>query len=115
MANKTKVPFPRYLNAKKLFYKWEYDVVIAGAATFASLFFLSIWLTINLLIGFIGSGIISWFVTKRYVEFFKKTRRGYISHLGYSKGYKEPFAKKDIKESYEEHLIPKGFENVFID
>lgn len=115
MSNKVRVPFPKYLNAKKLFYKWEYDVVFSAIACFVVMFILQIWFSITILIAFGSSIVISYFVMLKYIKFFKKTRRGYISHLAYSKGYKEPFDKTKIKEQYEEHLIPRGFENQFID
>jgi len=115
MSNKVRVPFPRYLNAKKLFYKWEYDVVLAAAASFVALFAIQLWLSFAILVALGTSLIISYFIMLKYVKFFKKTRKGFIAHLGYSKGYKEPFDRTKVIKSYEEHLIPRGFENEFID
>ncbi len=45
--NKTKVPFPRYLNAKKLFYIWEYDVVLISGATGGLVFITLLWLSVS--------------------------------------------------------------------
>lgn len=113
--NKTRVPFPRYLNAKKLFYKWEYDVVFAAVISFTLLFGVQILFSVALLVAFGVSLVVAYFVMLKYVKFFKKTRKGYITHLAYSKGYKEPIDVTKIEHKYEEHLIPRGFENSFID
>ena len=115
MSNKVRVPFPRYLNAKKLFYKWEYDVVVSAIISFVIFFVVQIWLSIAILVALFTSGIAAYFIMQKYVKFFKKTRKGFISHLGYSYGYKDPLDRTKIKEPYEEYLIPKGFENEFRD
>ena len=115
MSNRIKVPFPRYLNAKKLFYRYEYDVILAPVASFVVSFVIQIWLSVPLLVGIIVSFLIAYFTMKKYIKFFKKARKGYISHLGYSKGYKEPFDRTLIVDDYEEYLIPRGFENDFKD
>ena len=115
MSDKRRVPFPRYLNAKKLFYKWEQDVVFAAAVSFVVCFIVQIWLSVTILLAIFTSLVVSFFVMKRYIKYFKKTRKGFISNLGYSKGYKEPFDKTKIKKPFEEHILPRGFENEFID
>ena len=112
--NNRKVPFPRYLNAKKLFYKWEYDVVLISAATGAGVFIVLLWFSVPVLFSlFIALGI-TLVVLKRYIKYFKKAREGYIWHLLYSRGYIAPFKKFDVKEDFELSIIPYGFENQFI-
>jgi len=113
--NKTRVPFPRYLNAKRLFYKYEYDVVIASAGTWAIIMISFTWTGLNFLISMLIATVISYFVTKQFVKFFKEQRKGYITHLIYSKGYKMPFREKDIKYEFQRDLMPMGFEHEFID
>ena len=113
MQNK-KVPFPRYLNAKKLFYKWEYDVVAISAGTGAGAFIMLLWFGMSVILALFVSMGITVIVLKRYIKYFKKAREGYVYHLLYSKGYLAPFKKFDVTEEFENSLIPYGFENEFV-
>lgn len=114
MIDKVRVPFPKYLNAKKLFYRWESDIVLAFVASTISLLLFFVWINLPIWLLWIAP-LISYFIMRKYIKFFKKARKGYIDHLIYSMGYKDPINKNDINETYEEKLIPKGFENEFID
>jgi type IV secretory pathway TrbD component len=113
--NKTRVPFPRYLNAKKLIFRWEYDLVLVSVLSFVLAMVVQVWVAIPLPIAMGGAFAISYYVMKKYEKHFKKIRKGYNSHLFYSFGYLEPLDRTKIKESYEEYLIPRGFENSFKD
>lgn len=110
---KIRVPFPRYLNSKKLINRWEYDIVYVSVGVgFVSLFIIT-WITTNILISLVISGLMVKFTMKKYIKFFKKTRRGYFKHMFYSYGYLSPMNKEKIKFKFEESLIPYGFENEF--
>ena len=109
-----RVPFPRYLNSKKLFYIWEYDVVMVAGFTGVGLFISLLWLSVSVLFAILISLAVSYFVLKKYIVFFKKAREGYVWHFLYSKGFIAPFKKYDVKHDFENSLIPYGFENEFI-
>jgi type IV conjugative transfer system protein TraL len=113
-VNKKKVPFPRYLNSKKLFYIWEQDVVFVSAATSAGLFMMFVWFSVPILVSLLISMAIGYLVLKRYIKYFKKAREGYVWHFLYSKGFISPFDKRDIKHDFESSLLPYGFEREFI-
>ncbi|MBD3795543.1 MAG: hypothetical protein IE881_06365 [Epsilonproteobacteria bacterium] len=112
--NKIKVPFPRYLNAKKLFYRWEEDVIYIAAGSGAVSFILMLWFNIGLLIALFVSLGIAVVVLRRYIKYFKKARKGFVWHLLYEKGFNPPFNKDKVKNDFENSLIPFGFENEFI-
>ena len=112
--NKVQVPFPKFLNAKRLFYKYEYDVVIASAGTWAIIMISLTWFGLNFLISMLIAAIISFFITKQYQKFFKEQRRSYIAHLIYSKGYSAPYKEKDIIFEYQKDIMPMGFEHEFL-
>lgn len=112
--NKVKVPFPKYLNAKKLFYIWEQDVVFVAGVSGAVLFVMLLWLSVSILFAVMISIGVSYFILKRYIKYFKKARDGYVWHLLYSKGFIAPFDKINVKKDFETSLIPYGFENEFV-
>lgn len=112
--DKVRVPFPRYLNAKKLFYIWEYDVVVVAGMTGAGLFIMLLWFSVPILGSLFISMAVSYIVLKRYIKYFKKAREGFVWHLLYSKGYIAPVDKLSVKKDFESSLIPYGFENEFI-
>lgn len=116
--NKHRVPFPRYLNAKRLFYKYEYDVVLAGAATWAVVMLAITFFGVNFIISMIVATAVGYFVVKKYEKFFKQKRKGYIEHLMYEHGYDPsyliPFSKKTFQYDYQKDLMPMGFEHEFI-
>lgn len=111
---KVRVPFPRYLNAKKLFYIWEYDVVLVSAFTGLVLFMMQLWLSVSVLFAIISSLAATYFVLKRYIRYFKKAREGFVWHFLYSRGFIAPVDKREMKEEFEHSLIPYGFEDEFI-
>jgi len=112
---KTKVPFPKYLNSKKLFYIWEYDVVLVAGVTGGLVFLTLLWMSVSVLFSLLIAIAISYFMLKRYIKYFKKAREGFVWHFLYSKGFITPYDKnKKIDSSYEETLLPFGFENEFI-
>ncbi|WP_294961561.1 hypothetical protein [Sulfurimonas sp.] len=112
--NKVRVPFPKYLNSKKLFYIWEYDVVLVSAMTGGILFIMLLWLSVPVIYSlFIAMGT-TYFVLKRYIKYFKKAREGFVWHLLYSKGFITPVDKSKIKKDFELSLLPYGFENEFV-
>jgi len=112
--NKKKVPFPRYLNSKKLFYIWEYDVVLISAVTGAGVFIMLLWLSVSVIFAIFISLATTYIVLKRYIKYFKKAREGFVWHFLYSKGYIAPFKKFDVKNEFENSLLPNGFENEFV-
>lgn len=111
---KVPVPFPLYLNAKKLFYKWEYDVILAAGATGSILFMIQLWFNLNILFAVAFSVAVSFFMMKNYVKFFKKTRKGFITHWFYSKGFVTPINSQKVDFEFEKDLIPPGFVTEFI-
>jgi len=112
--NKVRVPFPRYLNSKKLFYIWEYDVVLVSGISGLTLFMMQIWLSVSVLFAFVSSLLATFFILKRYIKYFKKAREGFVWHFLYSRGFIAPVDKTSIKEEFESTLIPYGFEDEFI-
>jgi len=114
--NNKKVPFPKYLNSKRLFYKWELDIAVGVGITSTIIFIISLAIGLPIILALFTSAGISFYLLKGYVKFFKTKRKGYIEHLLYSKGFLNPMGtnKKNLK-SYEENLIPLGFENEFVD
>jgi len=112
--NKKKVPFPRFLNAKKLFYIWEWDIVFIAGATGAGLFVMLLWFSVPILISLLISMMVGYLVLKRYIKYFKKAREGYVWHFLYSKGFIAPFDKRNLKHDFETSLIPYGFEDEFV-
>jgi len=112
--DKTRVPFPKFLNAKRLFYKYEYDVVIASGGTWALIMIFLTLFGLNFMISMLVAAIIAYFITRQYQKFFKKQRKGYIQHLIYSMGYSKPYSKKDIIHEFQKDLMPMGFEHEFL-
>lgn len=109
-----KVPFPRYLNAKRLFYRWEEDIIYISAGSGAAFFLLFLWFNISFVVALFFSGVIAVLVLRRYIKYFKKARKGFVWHFLYEKGYNPPFNKEKVKEEYENALIPYGFETEFV-
>ena len=107
------VPFPKFLNAKKLFYKWEVDVVISVAASGASIFSVLLWFGTNILFSMAIASGLGYLISKQYIKFFKSKRNGYLEHLAYSKGFANP--NGHAKDETFRDLIPRGYENEFID
>lgn len=111
--SRLKVPFPRYLNAKKLYYIYEYDVAVALGVSAAIVFALLVWFTVNILIAFLVAAIVAFFIKDKYIKYFKQVRRGYLSHYLYSKGFSNATNRVQSKSKKDSLKIPKGFENDF--
>lgn len=111
--SRLRVPFPRYLNAKKLYYIYEYDVAISLAASATIVFALLLWFGTNILLAFLIAGTAAFFIKNRYIKYFKKVRKGYLMHYLYSKGFSSPTNKVQSKKHKNQLKIPRGFENEF--
>jgi len=110
---KLRVPFPRYLNSKRLFYKWEYDVVIVAAFASLVIFVVVFLFGVPILFDIPIALAFGYFVRRYYEKFFKKVRKGYLYHLFYEFGYIDPIARRFIEDDYEKDMIPKGYEHEF--
>jgi len=113
--SRARIPFPKYLNAKRLIFRWEYDVVLVSVISFIASMLLQVQLSVPLPISLISSLILGYYVLKKYERYFKKTRKNAFTHYKYSKGFSEPFDKRLITQKFENNLIPKGFEKEFLD
>ena len=107
MKKFSRLPFPKYLNRKRLIIYFELDEVIVSSIAGASVFLISFMLAIPPWVSIAFVALTMWLTIKMYKKFKRTTAKGYIDHLFYTAGYKE------IKNSYPNKKcnfsIPYGF------
>ena len=109
-----RVPFPKYLNRKRLFFKWEYDIVLVSVSIATLFFFYLLWFGFNLILDLFLSLVVLYFSFKYYKKFFKDKKRAWIKHKLYSMGIIKPYKDNNpnVKEE-DKKILPFGFESEF--
>lgn len=110
-----KLPFPRYFNRPSIWLIWDKDILlfdmIVAAVTVFLLFVLSVppYLIVIILLVAVRVGHVS------YTRLVKDASPGYLGHLFYSLGIKDPNRKSKYKQRTGRNLMPWGFEKEFRD
>ncbi len=113
-----RIKFLRYMNSKRLIYRFEWDIVavplISGGIIFVALIFIQLPSWASPLFSFIGA----WKILNIYKALIKNASPGYLYHFFYSIGLWNPtvIEKKSGKNiRVNPRNIPFGFENEFRD
>lgn len=115
-----RVKFLRYINSKRLIYRFEWDMVAVPLATAIGVFVLLTLFQLPAWASPFFSFVSGWKALMVYKFFTKESSPGYLYHLAYSMGlYNPTVIERDAATGKKKRVNPKnipfGFENEFRD
>ena len=114
MAKERNVFFPQYLKRPRILYLWEIDIVIMFILGFVGGAVLATFMGLPSFFIFILAFVFSFLSSKVYGAVKNNSAPGYLNHLMYTLGVRNPIGKKRAMEDPEimalggSLLIPSG-------